>query len=71
MRKFWLRNKETFYTSFAILLVGVALLVAGHYDYVDEVITEMKNNGAYYELIEKHPNASEEELVKMYYDKKN
>lgn len=71
MKKFFEKNREAFYTFFAIIFVGIALLIAGHYDYVDEVITEMKNNGSYYELVEQYPNASEEDLVKLYYGKKN
>lgn len=71
MRKFFDTNREAIYTFFGIVFIGIALLIAGHYDYVDEVITEMKNNGAYYELVQQHPDASEEDLVKIYYGKKN
>lgn len=71
MKKFFETNIEAFYSFFAITFVGIALLIAGHCDYVDDVITEMKNNGSYYELVEQYPNASESELVKIYNSKKN
>lgn len=71
MKRFLKQNKEFIYTFAAFVFVGICLLIAGHYDYVDAVITEMKNNGSYYELVEQYPDASESELVKIYYDKKN
>lgn len=46
-------------------LVG-ACVFAGRSDYQDAVLSEMKNNGAYYKLSELHPDASEAELVDLY-----
>ena len=71
MKKFFETNIGAIYSFFAITFIGIALLIAGHCDYVDDVITEMKNNGSYYELVEQYPNASESELVKIYNSKKN
>jgi len=39
--------------------------VAGHYDHLDEKVAEMKNDGSYYELSERCPHASDEELVAL------
>lgn len=47
------------------LLIG-ACIFAGRSDYQDAVLSEMKNNGAYYKLSELHPDASEAELIDLY-----
>lgn len=47
-----------------------ALGYAGHSDYVDAVITEMKNNGSYRRLSEEHPTMTESELVELYTENK-
>lgn len=51
-------------------VIGIALIAAFSYaaksDHDDAIITEMKNNGSYYELSEQHPDASDAELIKMY-----
>lgn len=41
-------------------------IFAGTQDYRDAVISEMKNNGAYYKLSEQHPHATDLELIKLY-----
>ncbi len=51
---------------FAGIVICVALAFAGTQDYRDEVISEMKNNGAYYELSEQHPHATDLELIRLY-----
>lgn len=47
---------------FFILMLGWA----GTSDYKDAMVVEMKNNGAYWELSEQHPNASDSELIAIY-----
>lgn len=47
------------------LLVG-GLLWGGACDYYDAVVTEMKNNGAYWEMTDAHPDWSEAEIVAAY-----
>lgn len=51
---------------FAGIVICTALAFAGTQDYRDAVISEMKNNGAYYELSEQHPHATDLELIKLY-----
>jgi hypothetical protein len=53
------------------LVMFCALGWAGQSDYEDAVISEMKNNGAYYELSAQHPEASDSELVNIYERLKN
>ena len=36
--------------------IVAALAYAGSSDYTDHVVTEMKNNGAYYHMEQEHPN---------------
>lgn len=52
-----------------IIVIILALGYAGKSDHKDAVISEMKNNGSYYELSSEHPEASEDSLVKMYLGK--
>lgn len=56
----------------ALLCVGflavfiIVFGIAGTLDYQDAVITEMKNNGRYWQMTEDNPDLSEAELVKRY-----
>lgn len=56
------------------LAVGAAMTyafgMAGQSDYEDAVITEMKNNGAYYQMEEEHPDWSESKMVEVYMESK-
>lgn len=52
-----------------IIVIILALGYAGKSDHKDAVITEMKNNGSYYELLSEHPEASEDSLIEMYLGK--
>lgn len=56
------------------VVIGAALIAAFSYaaksDHDDAIISEMKNNGSYYELSEQHPGASDAELIKIYQDGK-
>lgn len=54
--------KITAFTAAAV----AALAVAGHSDFNDAIVAEMKNNGSYYRLSDAHPGASDGELVKIY-----
>lgn len=68
-------NKKQLITAIKVV-AGVifflfALGWAGNSDYEDAVVVEMKNNGAYWELSEQHPNASDSELVSIYMDEKD
>lgn len=51
-------------------VIGIALIAAFSYaaksDREDAILTEMKNNGSYYELSEQHPGASDAELIQIY-----
>ena len=51
-------------------VIGIALVAAFSYaaksDREDAILTEMKNNGSYYELSEQHPGASDAELIQIY-----
>lgn len=47
--------------AISLLIAGVA----GHYDRQDEEITEMKNDGTYWELSERYPGADEERLIEL------
>lgn len=49
-----------------LIVLAVALGYAGKSDYRDNVLTEMKNNGAYYELGCQYPSASEDSLISIY-----
>lgn len=49
-----------------LIVLALALGYAGKSDYKDSVVTEMKNNGAYYELGRQHPLASEDSLITIY-----
>lgn len=51
-----------------VVLFIVLLGIVGRGDYEDDVICEMKNNGTYWELVEKYPDASESQLVSIYKD---
>lgn len=52
------------------MAIGIAMIAAFSYaaksDHDDAIISEMKNNGSYYELSEQHPEASDAELIKIY-----
>lgn len=62
-------------TTLKWIAAGAALIAAFSYaassDYQDAVITDMKNNGAYYTLTEQHPDWSEAELVTYYNEIRN
>lgn len=49
-----------------LIVLALALGYAGKSDYKDSVVTEMKNNGAYYELVRQYPSASEDSLITIY-----
>lgn len=49
-----------------VVLFIVLLGFVGRGDYEDDVICEMKNNGAYWELVEQYPDASDSQLVSIY-----
>lgn len=49
-----------------LIIVFTALGYAGQSDYVDSVVTEMKNNGEYYRLSENHPEWTDKQLVEYY-----
>lgn len=68
-----MKRKVLTYTYRALMLIAFFALLgwAGRSDYEDAVITEMKNNGAYYELSTQHPEASDSELVNIYEQLKN
>lgn len=68
-----MKRKVITYTYRALMLIAFFALLglAGRSDYEDAVITEMKNNGAYYELSTQHPDASDSELVNIYENLKN
>jgi hypothetical protein len=53
------------------LVIFCALGWAGQSDYEDAVISEMKNNGAYFDLSAQHPDATDSELVNIYEQLKN
>lgn len=57
-------------TTLKWIAAGAALIAAFSYaassDYQDAVITDMKNNGAYYTLSEQHPDWTESQLVDYY-----
>lgn len=52
------------------VVIGIAMIAAFSYaaksDHDDAIISEMKNNGSYYELSEQHPDASDAELIQIY-----
>lgn len=56
------------------IVIGIAMIAAFSYaaksDHDDAIISEMKNNGSYYELSEQHPDASDAELIQIYQDGK-
>lgn len=54
---------------FAVAFLA-ALLVVGHSDYTDAVVSEMQNNGKYDSLADEHPEASDEELVEIYLEER-
>lgn len=62
-------------TTLKWIAAGAALVAAFSYaassDYQDAVITDMKNNGAYYTLSEQHPDWSDAELVTYYNEIRN
>lgn len=62
-------------TTLKWIAAGAALIAAFSYaassDYQDAVITDMKNNGAYYTLSEQHPDWSDAELVTYYNEIRN
>jgi hypothetical protein len=68
-----MKRKVLTYTYRALMLIAFFALLGwvGRSDYEDAVITEMKNNGAYYELSAQHPEASDSELVNIYEQLKN
>lgn len=52
-----------------VLAAGVvvaAMVYAGSSDYRDAVVTEMKNNGAYYSMQHEHPDWTERQMVEVY-----
>lgn len=53
-------------TALCVGAFFAALGYAGHMDYEDAVVCEMKNNGAYWELSEKNPQLTDGELVEIY-----
>lgn len=61
-------RKEKFLLALAAVLLSVAFYYAGESDYVDERITEMKNNGSYERLYS--PNLSDSDIVKLYDEEK-
>lgn len=68
-----MKRKVITYTYRALMLIAFFALLGwvGRSDYEDAVITEMKNNGAYYELSTQHPEANDSELVNIYEQLKN
>jgi len=58
-------KKDFFKTCGGLAVFFLLAGVAGHYDHLDEKVAEMKNDGSYYELSEKHPHASDERLVEI------
>lgn len=68
-----MKRKVITYTYRSLMLIAFFALLGwvGRSDYEDAVITEMKNNGAYYELSTQHPEASDSELVNIYEQLKN
>lgn len=58
--------KKTFYTILGACASIILLGLAGRSDKQDAVLCEMKNNGAYWELAEKYPQASDARLVEIY-----
>lgn len=62
---------KSIYGIAVALVMFCSLGWAGQSDYEDAVITEMKNNGMYYELSAQHPQASDSELVNIYERIKN
>ena len=48
----------------AVVLTG--FYYAGRMDYEDAVLTEMKNNGAYYTMSQEHPDWDESHMVEVY-----
>lgn len=61
--------KSACYILFIIFFIA-ALAVAGQSDYEDAVLCEMKNNGLYWELADRHPELSNSELVKLYMEER-
>lgn len=68
-------TKEKFVTiikaACLIAFLIVAFGLAGRSDKQDAILVEMKNNGAYYQLSQSHPEASEEELINLYTEHTN
>lgn len=59
-------TKDAVWAITALLLTAVGCGITGHFDHQDAIICEMKNNGAYWELSEQHPQATDAELIKLY-----
>lgn len=53
-------------TILGLCALTVLLGIAGRSDKQDAVLCEMKNNGAYQELAEQHPQATDAQLIEMY-----
>lgn len=62
--------KKKIYDTLKVAAVAAFFIaafgLAGHSDYVDNKVAQMKNDGSYWELSEKYPQASDGELVEMY-----
>lgn len=58
--------KNSILTALMLIVSVAGLLYAGHCDYVDAVVSEMKNNGAYTTLSEQYPDMSDGQLVDVY-----
>lgn len=58
--------KEILYLAFVCLMLGIG----GHYDYIETITSDMKANGVYYELSERYPLMSDEDLVEIYLKQK-
>lgn len=58
--------KDAFFCVGFLTVFFVTFGIAGTMDYRDAVVTEMKNNGRYWELSRERPDLSEAEMVKIY-----
>lgn len=62
-----MKRTKDYITPSILIIAFLALLgIAGATDAKDATIAEMQNNGAYYSLRAEHPNASENELIRIY-----
>lgn len=51
----------------ALVVIAIAAFCyAGTSDYNDAIITEMKNNGTYWQMTEEHPDWEESQMIDYY-----